>query len=75
MIDIVELKQVADAKLDLRLKLQQKGIASQQINTYFFQPYEKDGEVSISNLKETFLNNGLSNNIGQLLSRYLIEPR
>ena len=42
MMDIVDVKQLNDVKIDLKLILQQKNVPSHQLNNQLFKPYQRD---------------------------------
>jgi hypothetical protein len=61
--------------VELRLKLQTKGISNTKVHEYFLKPFNPEAEMSIKTLKQVFTSNGIKENRALLLSRYLIEPR
>lgn len=68
-------KTLNEVILELKLRLQTKGIISTNVKDYIFKPFYKDAEVSIKSLKHSFEILGFKDKASLLLSRYLIEPR
>ena len=72
---MVDTKILEEIVVEIRLKLQTKGFASNRIHEFLFQPYYPEAEISIKSLKHLFDINGINNNKAQQLARYLIELR
>jgi hypothetical protein len=51
---LVELKDVEDMILGLKLKLQAKGYSNTHVHDFFFKPFQPEGDVSIKSLKSLF---------------------
>jgi len=71
----VELTQVKNLPLELKLKLQSKGFAFSEMKDFFFKPYQGDLKVNINYLKGIFERNGIDDQKSLLLARYLVEPQ
>jgi len=54
MVEIVDLKQLKETRLEMRLKMQLKNISSLQLKDKLFSNYQKDQEVKIKQLQELF---------------------
>ena len=71
----VEKKLITDIVLEIKLKLQSKGFYSNQIQDFFFKPYNQDQEITVKQLENIFETNGLNEKKSQLIARYIIEPK
>lgn len=56
------------------MKLQVKAFKHSQMKDFFFKPFSPQEEISITDLKEIFDSNGLSETDSYNLARFLIEP-
>ena len=68
--DAVTLGPVA---LELKLRLQTKGFAQEQLQDFFFKPYQAEAAVSIKALAEVFDSNGVDARTSLQLARHLVE--
>ena len=74
-VEIVDPKTLSESVLEMKLKLQTKGIQSSNMKDYLFKPFYKEAEVSIKSLKHSMELLGFKDKPSLLLARYLIEPR
>jgi hypothetical protein len=71
----IEKKIIEDVALEIRFKVQSKGFYSNQIQDFFFKPYNPDQDVSVKSLQDIFETNGINEKKSLSLARFIIEPK
>ncbi len=72
---IVQIKDLQEVAVEVKLKLQLKGFSSDKMQNFFFKPFNRDGQISIKAMRGIFELNGIEEKPAFLLARYVVEPR
>lgn len=69
----VALSQVEEAFEEIKFKMQAKGIESEDIKSFFFNPFKPQAEVSLGELKQILDRAGVEDSKNLLIARFIVE--